>query len=85
MITTTLTSSCHLKTLVPFCLRKKIPENAFLTLTVNYQNLREKQIMLLKTILILLFNNTWFYLVISSFDWKIGIFQQIVAKDLLYP
>ena len=29
--TTALTSSCHWKILVPFCLRKKIPENAFLT------------------------------------------------------
>ena len=36
MITTTLTFSYHRKTLVPFYLRKKIPENAFLTLTVNY-------------------------------------------------
>ena len=36
MIKTTLTFSCHRKTLVPFWLRKKIPENAFLTLTVNY-------------------------------------------------
>ena len=31
MITTTLISSCHWKTLVPFCLRKKRPENEFLT------------------------------------------------------
>ena len=32
LITTTLTSSCHWETLVPFCLRKKKPKNAFLTL-----------------------------------------------------
>ena len=36
IITTLLISSCHWKTLVPFCLRKKRPENTFLTLTVNY-------------------------------------------------
>ena len=42
MSTTALTSSCHWKTLVPFCLRKKIPENAFLTLTVNYQKIVQK-------------------------------------------
>ena len=36
MITTALTPSCHRKTLVPFFLRKKLLENAFLTLTVNY-------------------------------------------------
>ena len=30
MIKTTLISSCHKKTLVPFCLRKKRPENVFL-------------------------------------------------------
>ena len=35
-ITTALTSSCQWKILVPFCLRNKIPKNAFLTLTVNY-------------------------------------------------
>ena len=42
MITTTLTSSCHRKTLVHFCLRKKRPENAFLTLTVNYCKIVQK-------------------------------------------
>ena len=42
MITTTLTSSCHWKTLVPFCLGKKRPENAFLTLTVNYRKIVQK-------------------------------------------
>ena len=42
MITTALTSSCHWKTLLPFCLRKKIPENSFLTLTVNYRKIVQK-------------------------------------------
>ena len=36
LITTTLISSCHWKTLIPFCLQKKRPENPFLTLIVNY-------------------------------------------------
>ena len=36
IITTALTSSCHWKTLVPFCLQKRRPEKAFLTLIVNY-------------------------------------------------
>ena len=44
MIKTTLTFSCHRKTLVPFYLRKKIPENAFLTLTVNYPTFLLKKI-----------------------------------------
>ena len=35
MIKTTLISSCHWKTCVPFCLPKKILENALLTLKVN--------------------------------------------------
>ena len=35
MITTTTISSCHCKALAPFCLRKKITENPFLTLTLN--------------------------------------------------
>ena len=39
MITTALTPSCHRKTLVPFFLRKKLLENAFLTLTVNYRKI----------------------------------------------
>ena len=37
MFETTLMSSCHCKTLVPFCLRKKSPENSLLTLTMNYR------------------------------------------------
>ena len=36
LIAMTLISSCHWKTLVPFCLRKKRPENAFLLLKVNH-------------------------------------------------
>ena len=43
MITTALTSSRHWKTLALFCLRKKIPENAFLTLTVNYRKIAQKK------------------------------------------
>ena len=39
LITTTLISSCHWKTFVLFCLRKKRPENAFLTLIVNYHRI----------------------------------------------
>ena len=42
LITTKLISSCHWKTLVPFCLRKKRPENAFLTLIVNYRKIVQK-------------------------------------------
>ena len=42
MITTTLTSSCHWKTLLPFSLRKERPENAFLTLAVNYRKIVQK-------------------------------------------
>ena len=42
MIKRTLMSSCHLKTLVPFCLRKKRPEIAILTLTVNYCKILQK-------------------------------------------
>ena len=32
-------SSCHWKTLVPFCLQKKRPENTLLTLTVIYRKI----------------------------------------------
>ena len=39
LIVTKLISSCHWKILVPFCLRKKRPEKAFLTLIVNYRKI----------------------------------------------
>ena len=42
LITTTLIFSCLWKTLVPFCLRKKRPENAFLTLIVSYRKVVQK-------------------------------------------
>ena len=42
MITTTLISACHWKTLVPFWLRKKRPESEFLILTVNYHKIVQK-------------------------------------------
>ena len=38
----TLISSCHWKTFVPFFLRKKKPENAFLTLIENYRKNAQK-------------------------------------------
>ena len=42
LITTTLISSCHWKTLVLVCLQKKRPESAFLTLIVNYRKIVQK-------------------------------------------
>ena len=42
MITKTLTSSCHWKSLVTFCLQKKRPENVFLTPRVNYHKHKQK-------------------------------------------
>ena len=39
LTTTTLISSCHWKALVPFCSRKKRPENAFLILIVSYRKI----------------------------------------------
>ena len=41
-ITTTLISSCHRKILVLFYFRKKRPENALLTVTVNYRKIVQK-------------------------------------------
>ena len=37
LTTTTLMPSCQWKTLVSFCLQKKRPENAFLTVIVNHR------------------------------------------------
>ena len=42
LTTTTYISSCHWKSLVPFWLRKKRPENVFLTLIVNYRKIMQK-------------------------------------------
>ena len=42
LIAATLTSSCHWETLVPFFLRKKRSEKAFLTLMVNYRKMVQK-------------------------------------------
>ena len=42
LITTTLIYFCHCKTLVPLCLQKQRPENKFLTLTVNYHKIVQK-------------------------------------------
>ena len=57
----TLICSCHRKTLVPICLRKKRPENSFLTLTMNYRHTcdrpTEKQFMPAKTTINWLFND----------------------------
>ena len=45
MIKTKLMYSCHWKTLVTFCLRKKRPENVLLTLTINYhKNVQKKKL-----------------------------------------
>ena len=85
MIATTLTSSCHCKTLLPFCLRNKRPEKEFLTLTVSYCKIVQKNKLSFKTAVNWLFNDIWRFLVIACFEWKIGVFQQIVVRGLLYP
>ena len=49
------------------------------------QNRTKKHIMSLETTVNWLFHNTWCYLVNGCFDWKIGVFQQIAVRGLLYP
>ena len=53
---TTLTSSSHWKTLVPFCFEKERPENPFLTLIVNYCHLLSDSLV----DMICLFNMSYF-------------------------
>ena len=79
MITTTLIPSCHWKTLVPFCLHKKWPENNFNTNSELSQNCIEQQIMPSKTTVNWLLYDL-FYLFIPCFDWKTSIFQQTVVR-----
>ena len=58
LITTTLISSYHWKTLIPFCLRKKKLENAFLTLILNHRKIvQKKKFMPSKTTINWLFND----------------------------
>ena len=77
LITMTLISSRHWKTLVLFFLIKKRPKSMILTLIVNCT---EKQIMSPKTAINWLFNDIWCYLFIACFDWKICVFQQTVIS-----
>ena len=80
MITTTLKIFCQWKTLVPFYLRKKIPEKEILTLTVNYcKTSTEKQIKLFKkTTVNWLFNDVGYYLLIGY--GKVGAFHKKVVR-----
>ena len=76
-------SSCHWKTLVPFCFLKKRPEKLIFNVDSELsQNRAEKQIMPFKTTLNWLFNDICCYLVIGSLHWKIGIFQQTVVRGI---
>ena len=74
VITTTWAPSCYWKTLAPFYLQKKRPENAFLKPTANCQlpqNHTEKQFMLSEPAVNWLFNgfnDEKCYLVIGCFD-----------------
>ena len=65
--------------------KKKTWKRIFNTNSELSQNRTEKQVMPLKTTVSWLFNDIWCYLVIDCFDWNIGIFQQTVVRDLLYP
>ena len=75
MVTTTLTSYCHWKTLVPFCFRKKKPEKAFVTLTVNYRKIAQKNYAIQNNSKL----DISLYMTLC-FDWKIGVFQQTVVR-----
>ena len=60
--------------------KEKAWKHIFNTNSELSQNRTEKQIMLSKTTVNLLFNDIWCYLVIASFEWKIGVFQQTVVR-----
>ena len=63
--------------------KEKIWKSIFNTNSELLQNRTEKQIMPFKTTINWLFNDIWCYLVIGSFDWIIGVFQQTVVR--VYP
>ena len=76
LIITTLISSCHWETLVPFWSRKRI----FNTNSELSQNSIERQMMPSKTTINWKFSDIWCYLFIASFDWKIGVFQHTFGR-----
>ena len=81
LITTTLLYTCHWKTLCNLLLAKeKTWIRIFKTNSELSQNCTEKQIKPSKSTINWLFNDIWCYLFITCFDWKIGIFQQTVAR-----
>ena len=81
MITMTLISSCHWKTVVLICLQKeKTWKRIFKTDCELFQNHTEKQFMPSKTTVNWLFNDIWCYLFIARFDWKISVFQKTVVR-----
>ena len=82
LIRMTLISFCHWKTLAPFWKTWKRIFNTNIELS---QNRTKKQIIPFKTTVHWIFNDTWCYLVIGCFDWKIGLFQQTVVRGLMSP
>ena len=68
------------KPLCLFACERKDLKRIFNTNSEISQNRTEKQIMVFKTIVNRLFNDTWCYLVIGCFDWKNVIFQQTVVR-----
>ena len=81
LITTSLISSCHWKTLVPGTFlpaKEKTCKRIFNTNSELSQNRTEKQTMPSKTTLNWLFNDMLF--IHCFFDKKIGVFQQTVVR-----
>ena len=68
------------KPLYLFTCERKDLKRIFNTNSETSQNRTKKQIMVFKTIINRLFNDTWCYLVIGYFDWKNVIFQQTVVR-----
>ena len=64
--------------------KEKTWKRIFNTYSELSQNRTEKQIMLSKSTVNLVFNDIC-YVVMGCFDWKVGIFQQTVVRVLLYP
>ena len=67
-----------LRTFLPA--KEKTWKSIFNTNSELSQNRTEKQIVPFKTTVNWLFNDVWRCLIISCFDWKIGVFQQAVAR-----
>ena len=88
MIAMTVTSSCHWKPLVPFCLRKRRPEKAFLTRKATcswsfaHSHFSDKNSIAVCADYLIIFSNLWRFFFATFFQ-KQASKNQLTQGNLL--